>query len=776
MSSYKNWPVLVLLQKESARSEAVLSQTNLFAVLESEYDCSIIRAAEPCEAWQIFQSRADLGCIIICHTSVGDGEKQMISQKTQQFMQNVYHENEQLPIILLTSDAQPGELSSNVLDMIDDIISINADTSRFLAGRIIDQLQRYLNFAYPKFFGKLISYADKYKYAWHTPGHMGGAGFLHSPAGTAFYKYYGENTLRSDLSISVSELGSLLEHSGVVGEAERNSAKVFGADQTYYVLNGTSNANQIIWSSQLAKDDLALLDRNCHKSLNYAMVRTQALPLYMIPRRNHRGIIGPVHLWEFTDAAIRKKLQDSPFVDDAAENRQISMMALTNSTYDGLCYNVKSIRKVLSSRVKRLHFDEAWFAYAAFHPIYKDHYGLSPMEDEEGLKGKPVPLTFCSQSTHKLLAALSQSSMLHIHNGSELKVNPTVFNETYMMYASTSPQYSMIASLDIATKMMKDQGELLNHRILRDAIEIRKKIASIAKETENGQWTFGIWQPEQVNVDGKQMDFTKVDTEYLISHQEPWVLSAENNWHGFEDIEDDYVMLDPIKLTITTPGIAADGSLEDFGIPAPIVSRFLMEYNIVCEKTDYYSFLMLNSIGTDRAKQGAFLTALFQFRHAYQNNEPLSEVFPDLTEKHPDIYGEMGLADHCRQMHQFYKENKVPQIMQSACERRPEPVLTPNQAYQSIVEGDVELVELTKMCRRIPAAMVVPYPPGIPLIMGGERIRKASLVTKYLSLLEKFENTFPGYESEIHGVQRAVRNGKKYYQILCIKEDACLEV
>lgn len=771
MTSYKNWPILVLSQKQNAKSEKVSYQKEIFQMLETKFDCTLLKTASCAEAAQIFQSRADLGGILVCYNISENTGYSPFFIEAEAFMHNVYKQNEHLPLILLTNDAQPNDMPSDILDIIDDFIWINSNTLQFLAGRIADHLQRYLNFIYPKFFGKLIAYADKYKYAWHTPGHMGGAGFLRSPAGTAFYKYYGENTLRSDLSISVSELGSLLDHSGVTGEAEKNSAKVFGADQTYYVLNGTSNANQIIWTSQVGKNDLALLDRNCHKSLNYAMVRTDALPVYMTPRRNHLGIIGPVRLSEFTEASIRKKLKESPLIDEKYKEAPIRMMALTNSTYDGLCYNVKTIRRALSPRIERLHFDEAWFAYANFHPIYAEHYGLAKIDNDEELKDKEVPLTFCSQSTHKLLTALSQSSMLHIHNGSRLKVDPVIFNESYMMFASTSPQYSMIASLDTATKMMQDQGYLLNHRIICDAIEIRKKMAKIYKEAkERGEWAFKLWQPEQVEVGGSMVNFEDMDTEYLASHQEPWILSAKNNWHNFKDIEDNYVMLDPIKLTITTPGISYDGRPEDFGVPASIVARFLIDYNIVCEKSDYYSFLLLNSIGTDRAKQGALLTALFQFRHAYKNNASLSDVLPELAEKYPHTYGDIGLADHCQAMHKFFSENKILEIMQSACEKLPEPAITPHEAYEHVVRGDAELVDLHEISGRIPAVMVVPYPPGIPIIMGGEKIKKGSMILKYLTILEKFENTFPGYESEIHGVERYEKNGRKFFRILCLKK------
>lgn len=204
---------------------------------------------------------------------------------------------------------------------------------------------------------------------------MGGTGFLRTPSGTAFFKYFGENMFRNDLSVSVPELGSLLDHSGVTGDAERNSARVFGADQTYYVLNGTSNVNQIIWRSQVSKDDIALVDRNCHKSLNYAMVITEAYPVYMVPRRNKMGIIGPVRLKEFEPETIECNVGRNALIPESLKGEKIKMAALTNSTYDGICYNILRIKEKLGGKVENLHFDEAWFAYARFFPIYAGYYG-----------------------------------------------------------------------------------------------------------------------------------------------------------------------------------------------------------------------------------------------------------------------------------------------------------------------------------------------------------------------------------------------------------------
>lgn len=781
MLSNRSWPVLLLAYPDASELERSGYQSSVIQSLKSDFDCRCFTAGSFREAWEIFQNRADLGCVII---SCGDGldrsgsedkrtkqpDSNRFGQELGKFVRKVSRQNDRIPIILLADHQKYAGGMKRVFCI--------SDRPREAAQRISQQIQEYIRFVLPDFFENLVAYTEKNKYAWHTPGHMGGAGFLRAPAGTAFYKYYGENALRSDLSVSVSELGSLLDHSGVTGEAEKNSARVFGADQTYYVLNGTSSSNQIIWSSQVTENDAALLDRNCHKSLNYAMVRTKARPVYMVPRRSRYGMIGPVGLSEFTERSIAEKMENSVFFEEGNRTLPVSMMALTNSTYDGLCYNVRRILEVLSGRVQRVHFDEAWFAYAAFHPIYRDHYGLAdiggaqePFLRRHGNDSEVRrPLIFCSQSTHKLLTALSQSSMLHIRNGSELAADPVAFNESYMMYASTSPQYSMIASLDVATKMMQDQGFQLNHRIICDAVEIRKKIAEIHRRTEEAAWSFRVWQPEWVTVCGQKVRFEDADTEYLASHQEPWVLSAEDDWHGFGDIEEDYVMLDPIKLTIMTPGIARDGSIEEEGIPALVVSRFFAEYHVVCEKADYYSFLMLNSIGTDPSKQDALLEAMESFRICYETNRPLSEILPELPERWPQNYGSMGLADHCRQMHRFFRETDMLQAMHRACGDLPKPVMTPSKAYENIVCGDVELVELKAAAGRTAAAMVVPYPPGIPILMGGECIEQDSHVLRYLLLLEQFENRFPGYESEIHGIKRMEQNGKTYFQILCIDE------
>jgi len=394
------------------------------------------------------------------------------------------------------------------------------------------------------------------------------------------------------------------------------------------------------------------------------------------------------------------------------------------------------------------------------------------MTDEKLTKNHP-PI-FCSQSTHKLLTALSQASMIHIKDGGTVKVEPAEFNESYMMHGSTSPQYIMIASLDVATRMMDDNGEIMIGDIITEAIHLRKKVVTIKKdlrEKTKDDWFFGMWQPKKVNVKGKMVDFEDVDSQVLATDQEAWAFSDKNNWHGFEDMEGNYAMLDPIKLTFTTPGIDDEGNMAEEGIPASVVTNYLIDKGIVCEKTDYYSFLLLNSLGTTEAKQGTLLSAMLRFKGVYDNNTPLSQLFPELVNACPDVYEGVGLKDHCNHIHSYFKEHRILGKMQNAFQIIPDQGMKPSEAYHQVVRKNVEFVELDEMMGRTPAVMMVPYPPGIPIMMGGEIMNeKARPIFEYLKLRQDFENKFPGYESEIHGVERNERDGKKFFKTLCVKK------
>ena len=447
---------------------------------------------------------------------------------------------------------------------------------------------------------------------------------------------------------------------------------------------------------------------------------------------------------------------------------------ITNSTYDGLCYDVEAVDHALGERVDRIHFDEAWFAYARFNPLYASRYG---MYREPGDSSGPTVLT--TQSTHKLLAALSQASMIHVRQGRK-PIDRDRFNEAFMMHASTSPQYAIIASNDVSTAMMDGaSGVSLTQESIQEAIAFRKTMVRVGREIierneggSRGPWWFGVWQPDVIvdPVGGDECDFSAVSDEVLGREPRCWTLAPGAAWHGFGDLAQGYCMLDPIKVTLLTPGIDSLGELAAWGIPAELVSRFLETRGIVVEKTGDYTLLFLFSIGITRGKWGTLVDALFDFKSLYDRDAPLREVFPDLARAHGDRYGALTLPMLGDEMHAFMLETELPRKLERAYESLPEPVMPPDVAYENLVRGKVRMLPLGEMAGHASAVMVVPYPPGIPILMPGERIEAA--IVEYLEALQAFDRRFPGFAHHVLGV--ALDGGERHsgYRVSCLLDDA----
>ncbi len=313
--------------------------------------------------------------------------------------------------------------------------------------------------------------------------------------GRVFFDYFGENLLRSDLSISVGALGSLLDHSGPIGEHERYAARVFGAHRTYSVTNGTSTSNRVIWAAAVGAGQIALCDRNCHKSIEHSLVMGGGIPQYLVPLRNRYGIIGPIPPERINKQAIAAGIKANTLVPAGADTKPVYAV-ITNSTYDGLCYNAKRVQELFEPSVDRIHFDEAWYAYARFNPIYRDRHAMHG--DPKDHKG---PTIFATHSTHKLLAALSQASFLHIRDGRGA-IPHARFNEAFMMHASTSPFYPIIVSNDVTAAMMDGPGGLaLTSESIEEAVAFRQAMGRVHREfAKKKEWFFNTWNADRVSV------------------------------------------------------------------------------------------------------------------------------------------------------------------------------------------------------------------------------------------------------------------------------------
>ena len=751
----EQFPVLVIAPVETdtavARcAEAITDSLNLSGL-------QVLTASTLDDGETAVSSDPAYSCIVLAW-----GLSKTNPEQALQIIDLVRRRTSGLPIMLSMQRAHRSHVPLEFVEKIDGFIWLPEDSPEFIAGRIEAAARRYLDSILPPLFGAMVNFADTHEYSWHTPGHTGGTAFMKTAVGKTFLDFYGEQMLRSDLSISVDEVGSLNDHSGPVGEAERHAARVFGADYTFFSIGGSSSSNEIILHSAVTDGDIVLVDRNCHKSLNYALNMSGAMPVYLMPRRNARGLIGPVPKSEMTPEAVKQKLVDSPLVAD--KNDQPVLAALTNSTYDGLCYHVRATTRELSKSVPRIHYDEAWYAYARFNPLYEERYGM-----HRGERHPDDATVTVTHSTHKLLAALSQASMIHIRSG-KVPVVPALFNEAFMMHTSTSPQYSIIASTDVSAKMMADAGEHMTDECLVEAVDFRQAMARLTQEIaarHRDDWWFGVWQPDEVN----GQPFADVDPEVLRTSSDVWVLKPDATWHGFGDLGDNYCMLDPIKMTVVTPGLNQDGQLENSGIPGPLVSSFLASRGIVVEKTEPYSFLALFSVGITKGKWGSLIAGLMEFKHCYDDNESLAQVLPNLLNSHPERYQGMGLKDLADAMHAEMKETRLLQAMDEAFTMLPDAVLSPRKTYGELVKGNVEQIRASDMIDRVAAVQLVPYPPGIPLMMPGEKATKEKrALVDYLLALQTFDSHFPGFEHETHGIEiEREADGMVTYMTYCLQ-------
>jgi len=570
--------------------------------------------------------------------------------------------------------------------------------------------------------------------------------FLKSPVGQMFHQFFGENMLRADVCNAVEELGQLLDHSGPVAASERNAARIFNCDHLFFVTNGTSTSNKIVWHSTVAPGDVVVVDRNCHKSILHAITMTGAVPVFLTPTRNHYGIIGPIPIDEFRIENIRKKIEANPFV--RGKNKNPRILAITQSTYDGIIYNVETIKQMLDGHLDTLHFDEAWLPHAAFHDFYGDYHAIGA--DRPRCKDSMVVST---QSTHKLLAGLSQASQILVQDSENRKLDQDVFNEAFLMHTSTSPQYAIIASCDVAAAMMEPPGgKALVEESIREAIDFRRAMRKVDEEFGESWW-FKVWGP----------DFL---TPEDIGTREDWMLASEDRWHGFGNIAPGFNMLDPIKATVITPGLDVDGGFTEPGIPAAIVTKYLSEHGVIVEKTGLYSFFIMFTIGITKGRWNTLVTELQQFKDDYDKNQPLWRVLPEFVAKHPR-YERVGLRDLCVQIHDIYRRNDVARLTTEMYLSNMEPAMKPADAFAKMAHREIDRVPIDELEGRVTAVLLTPYPPGIPLLIPGERFNRT--IVRYLQFAREFNAAFPGFETEIHGLVDQREGDRVTYHVDCVR-------
>jgi ornithine decarboxylase len=746
---------------------------------------SVVIARSTEDAELAIHTDAAIGCMVV------DWGKRGLLSKPAGLISLVRKRGLEMPVLIMLRRKRLEDIPVEVLNHVDGTIFLSEETPEFIARNLVSRLKNYAATLKTPFFGALVDYAEQGNQLWTCPGHNGGIFYSRSPIGRIFVEHLGPAVFRDDLDNSVLELGDLLTHEGPALAAEMAAAKIFGAERTYFVLNGTSASNKIVLSSLVAEGDLVLFDRNNHKAAHHgALLMGGGVPVYLPTDRNAYGMIGPINYDALDETSIRESLRANPLVDDPEawqRERPFRVAVIEQCTYDGTIYDARLILEKLGKLCDYILFDEAWAGFMKFHPIFTGRFamGLGPLDANS-------PGIIATQSTHKQLASFSQASQIHVKDGhikgQERRVEAKRFNESFLAQASTSPFYPIFASLDVGAHMMKGRsGMVLWDDTIRLGIELRKKMRMIRRDYDHSEsdparrWFPDPFVPQTVEWRGPDdrepriIPWEEVPTDDLASDAAYWMLAPGETWHGFTQTAPGYAMTDPNKLTLLMPGFdRITGEYEAHGVPAVLLAEYLRENRIVPEKNDLHSILFLLTPGVESSKAGTLLSWLVTFKRLHDENVPLQEVIPGFVRKRPARYHGVGLRDLCAQMHGFYRQAGIStmQRQQFHADHLPEQVMTPHTASQMLTRNKVDYLPISEIRGRVAATLMLVYPPGIATVIPGERVgRQSAPMIDYLLAFEQAENMFPGLSTEIQGVYREKQSdGAVRYYTYVVKQ------
>ncbi|MGO3741722.1 Orn/Lys/Arg decarboxylase N-terminal domain-containing protein [Kerstersia sp.] len=750
-----HFPIVIIDEDFRSENTSGLGIRALAQAIQSEgFDALGVTSYHDLSQFAQQQSRASTFILSIDDEEfTQDAETAPALQNIRAFISEVRRRNVDVPIYVYGETKTARHMPNDILRELHGVIHMFEDTPEFVARHLIREAKNYLSGIKPPFLKALLNYAEDGSYSWHCPGHSGGVAFLKSPVGQVFHQFFGENMLRADVCNAVEELGQLLDHNGAIGASERNAARIFNADHCFFVTNGTSTSNKIVWQHAVAPGDIVVVDRNCHKSILHSIVLTGAIPVFLRPTRNHLGIIGPIARAAFSPEVIKAKIRAHPLLADVdPDTVKPRVLVLTQSTYDGILYDTEVIKSALDGYVEALHFDEAWIPHAAFHPFYSTYHAMGKKRARPGSS-----IVYSTQSTHKLLAGISQASHILVQDSAQRRFDRHLFNEAYLMHTSTSPQYAIIASCDVAAAMMEPPGgQTLVEESIAEALDFRRAMRQVGEQFSHDDWWFRVWGPDTLEQEG-------------IGQARDWVLTDAASgapWHGFGELADGFNMLDPIKATIITPGLNLDGSFGATGIPAPIVTKFLAEHGVIIEKTGLYSFFIMFTIGITKGRWNSLVTALQQFKDDYARNVPMWRILPDFCKKYPR-YEEMGLRDLCEHVHAVYATHDIARLTTEMYLEEAVPAMKPSDAYAHIAARRTERVGIDHLEGRITTSLITPYPPGIPLLIPGEVFNRS--IVEYLKFSRELNRLAPGFGTDIHGfVELPGEDGKPRYYVDCV--------
>lgn len=528
--------ILVINDEQLVLKELVKLLNAAAKSLDNPLGITFIGIATARDALKAIEEDGDIQAVIVddtLYTLKNDGGNSRVLQMSAlELVQKITRFRPELDVYILIAQEQEDEV-------VDALFSEAVDGYFYREERDYRGIYRILNAqmqqkADTPFYDALKSYVLMAKDAWHTPGHSSGDSLRDSPWVSDFYEFMGEHVFDADLSVSVPVLDSLMEPTGVILEAQKLAAKAFGARRTFFATNGTSTGNKVIFQTLIAPGEKLLLDRNCHKSVHHGVVLSGAHPVYLDSSVNKKyGIFGPI-----PKKTILRAIE---------EHSDAEALVLTSCTYDGLRYDLAPIIEAAHAKGIKVVVDEAWYGFARFHPAFR------PTALESGAD-------YATQSTHKVLSAFSQASMVHVNDPG---FNEHIFRENFNMHTSTSPQYSMIASLDVGRKQAVMEGYKLLARTLSLSTELRHQINST-----------GV--------------FRVLGLDDLLP----------------DEVRHDNIQLDPTKVTV---------DISECGYTVDEMQHELFErYNIQVEKSTFNTLSLLLTIGTTRSKVSRLYDALMR--------------------------------------------------------------------------------------------------------------------------------------------------------------------
>jgi len=606
--------ILVINDEHLVLREFVKGLNAAARSLDNPFGISFTGVTTAKEALATIESDGDLQAVLVDDTLYslakknGGHSKKQLQMSALDLVQRISRFRPLLDVYILIAQEKED-------DVVDALFAESVDGYFYREERDYRGIYRILNAqiqerARTPFYDALKNYVWMAKDQWHTPGHSSGESLRGSPWVNDFYEFMGEHVFDADLSVSVPMLDSLMDPKGVIGEAQAMAAKAFGARRTFFATNGTSTANKVIFQTLLAPGEKLLLDRNCHKSVHHGVVLSGAHPVYLDSALNRKyGLYGPV-----PKKTLLKAIERHPDAE---------ALILTSCTYDGLRYDLKPIIDAAHRKHIKVIIDEAWYGFARFHPEFR------PTALEAGAD-------YATQSTHKVLSAFSQASMIHI-NDPEFREH--LFRENFNMHTSTSPQYALIASLDVARKQAVMEG----YKLLSRTLELAKEVREMVNSTRV---------------------FRVLELDDLLP----------------EAVRHDGIRLDPTKVTIDISGC---------GYTAEDLQKELFErYNIQVEKSTFNTLTLLLTVGTTRSKVSRLYDAL------------------------------MRIARQGRQPRRLVQTPEIPAFTRLK--------FLPRDAYycggELVPVFDERERVNHKLAGRVCADQIVPYPPGIPVLVPGQLI------------------------------------------------------